>query len=255
MAEITATAARTFTTYLEGAPEGITDWQVRIYDTADNVVVGPAIDDLDTVTAGVTETQVNPDEVLYATTLTAPTPAADYEPDADGRYLYTVAWMSGGVESEPDVLFVTTLVVFATLDQLALRLGKSSSADLTAAQQAQGDSLLELVTALITAAVDQSMEWAAALTPVPAVLRGVCLEAVARVMQNPSGARSESEQLGAYQHSQSFTDNAHGLVLTDAEVMLCRRAVHGRLSGSSRPLTTLDDLIELSETGEIVGSV
>jgi hypothetical protein len=123
---------------------------------------------------------------------------------------------------------------FATLDQLAMRLGQIDATGLTAAQQAQGNMLLGIVTGLVIGAVGRDDDWAASLTTVPAVLTGVCLEACARVMQNPSSARSESETLGQYSHSASFTDGAHGLMLTDAEEMLCRRAVLGALSGSAR---------------------
>lgn len=127
------------------------------------------------------------------------------------------------------------MATFATLADLAVRLGKPTSGDLTAIQQAQGNLLLNLATELIIEAVDRDDTWAAALPAVPVLLRAVTLEVVARVMQNPAGARSESETLGQYQRSQSFSDLANtGLMLTDAEVLLCRRAVIGVTSGSAR---------------------
>lgn len=134
----------------------------------------------------------------------------------------------------------TAAVTFATLDELALRLGKTGSGDLTAAQSAQGAMLLELVTGLIVDAVDRDDTWAATYSPVRRELRAVTLEAVARVMQNPSGARSESETLGQYQHSASYTDHAHGLELTEAEARMCRRAVIGQTSGSACLQSTLN---------------
>lgn len=126
-------------------------------------------------------------------------------------------------------------MAFATLDDLAIRLPgtAATAADLTAKEQAQGEMLLEIASGLVTDAVNHDTAWAASLTPVPAMLRAVTLEIVARVMQNPSGARSESEQLGQYQHSTSFTDSAHGLVITDAEALSCRRSVFGQTSGSA----------------------
>lgn len=123
-------------------------------------------------------------------------------------------------------------ITFATLDELALRLGTTGASELTAAQAAQGHMLLELVTGLIIDAVDRDDTWAATAV-IRRELRAVCLEATARVMQNPSGARSESEQLGQYQRSASYTDHAHGLELTDAEIRMCRRAVIGQVSGSA----------------------
>lgn len=123
------------------------------------------------------------------------------------------------------------MTTFATIDELAIRLGKTGAGDLTAAQAAQGAMLLELVTGMIVSVVGHDDTWATALDPVPVILRAVCLEAAARVMTNPSGARSQSETLGAYQHAESFTDNGHGLLLTDVEIALCRGAL-GSASGS-----------------------
>ncbi len=142
--------------------------------------------------------------------------------------------------------------MFASLNDLAVLLGNASSANLTDAQAAQGTMLLELATGVLTGALGKDDDWAAALDPVPAALRLVCLAMVAPVMQNPGGARSESETLGAYSHSTSYTDDAHGLgELTTAWLAMCRRAVYGRGSATTIPGTTLDLLIELQETGEV----
>lgn len=135
-------------------------------------------------------------------------------------------------------------VTFATLSELALRLGKTSTADLTVAQRAQGQMLLELVTGVIVEVVGRDDDWAATLNPIPHVVRGVCLEAVARVMHtainNPTGMSSESETLGAYSHTTRYGEGggtngntSGGLALTDAEAQMCRRAVLGSLSGSA----------------------
>lgn len=121
---------------------------------------------------------------------------------------------------------------FATRNELAVRLGRNNDTELTTAQQAQADLLLTLATGLVTDAVGKTTTWADALAPVPVVLRAVTLEMVARVMHNPTGARSEMQQLGSAQHSVSFADGAHGLFLTDVEARLCRVAVWGRDSGS-----------------------
>ncbi len=127
------------------------------------------------------------------------------------------------------------MALFATLNDLALRLPgtATSSAGLTAKQSAQGTMLLQSATDVITDAVDRDATWANALSPVPAVLRAVCLEVVARVMQNPDGARSQSETLGQWSYATSYTDAAHGFGLTDREVALCRRAVLGQTCGSA----------------------
>lgn len=144
----------------------------------------------------------------------------------------------------------TAAITFATLDELALRLpgATTTATDLTPKQAAQGQMLLETVTDLIITAVDRDADWAATLNPIARELRAVCLEAVARVMQNPGGARSESETLGAHSYATSYTDGAHGLDLTDREIALCRRAVLGQTSGSAR----VDSILRPGNVGEIV---
>jgi hypothetical protein len=122
---------------------------------------------------------------------------------------------------------------FASLNDVAILLGLESADDLTAIQSAQATLLLTLASGLIIEAMGRDAAWALSLDPVPAVLRAVTLSAVIRVMNNPTGSRSESEQLGQYQHSVSYTDGAHGLVLTDAEIRLCRRQLVGMTSGSA----------------------
>ncbi len=134
---------------------------------------------------------------------------------------------------------------FASLADLAARIGALTDEHVT-----RGTLLLDLATGIIADAVNRAAQ---DITPVPIVLRAVCLEMVARVTNNPTGARSESERLGEYQHTTAFADDAQLLTLTDHEARMCRRAVHGRLSGTSMPATTLDHVIELADTGEIAG--
>jgi hypothetical protein len=144
------------------------------------------------------------------------------------------------------------MTTFASLNDLALLLGNESEDDLTAAQTAQGTMLLELATSVLTGQVGKDDDWAADLDPIPGILRLAVLAMVQPAMQNPTGARSESETLGAYSHTTSYTDGAHGLAFLDGPTLLaCRHAVWGRLSGTSMPATTVDLIIELAETGEI----
>lgn len=138
-------------------------------------------------------------------------------------------------------------MAFATVDEVAIRLGY----DLTEKQVAQAELLLTIATGIIAGALGKDDAWAAALDPVPAILLGVTLDMVAGVMENPGGARSESETLGAYSHTTSYTDGAHGMLLTDDWLRLCRLAVFGRRSGTFMPGTTVDLVLELTETGEI----
>lgn len=147
----------------------------------------------------------------------------------------------------------TAAITFATVDELALRLGTT----LTDTQAATGRMLLEMATGLIIEAVDKTDAWAATLDPIPRYLRAVCLEAVARVSQNPAGVSSESETLGAYSRTSRYefhrgADQPSGLVLTDIEERLCRRAVWGsNTAGARTPPRVLEDVISLWENGDI----
>lgn len=151
---------------------------------------------------------------------------------------------------------------FATLNDLAVVMGRTDEGTFTDAEAAQGTLLLDLATGRIADGVGKDADWAEALTSVPATLRSVTLEAVRRVMgpsiNNPTGVSSESETIGAYSHTVRYGENgssvtaeAAGLEITDDEMRKCRRAVWGRLSATTMPATTLDLVVELAETGEI----
>lgn len=137
---------------------------------------------------------------------------------------------------------------FATLNDLAIRLGRVTSGDLTTAQTAQGNMLLTIATDLIIDAVDRDRDWAAGLVEVPVVLRAVCLEVCARVMTNPAGVRSENEALGAHSHAVSYPDGAGALYLTDRERKLVRGAASVALSGSATLLSLADTIADALPT-------
>lgn len=132
-------------------------------------------------------------------------------------------------------------MALATASEVAARLGGD---EFTGAKLAQATSLIGLASGLVLDAVDKTTEWATAqAAEIPAALNAVTIEAVARVMANPAGARSQSKTLGQFTSSTSWADANTGLVLTDAEVTRCRRAVYGLASGSARPRSVLDDLL------------
>lgn len=139
---------------------------------------------------------------------------------------------------------------FATLDDLAVRLGRLDSSALTATQQAQGTLLLTLASGLIREAGGKLYDWDP--DPESIVLRAICLEACARVMTNPAGVRTESETLGQHQHSVSYPDGHSAVYLTPREAKLVR-GVAGGGSATTIPATTVDLLIELRDTGELAG--
>lgn len=130
------------------------------------------------------------------------------------------------------------MTMFATLDQLAIRLSKTDADEFTAAQAAQGELLLELATGLIAHAVDETAAWAEALDPVPDALVSTCLDVCVRAiggLAGGGGVASETETLGAYSHTTRYASSdsggsgadSTGLALTAAEERRVRRAVTG----------------------------
>lgn len=133
------------------------------------------------------------------------------------------------------------MATFATADDITGRLGRS----LTDAETTQVATLLELATLLIAEAAGKDQDWADALTEIPGPLRLICIEAVFRVLQNPAGAASITETLGAYSYTErhdSQAATAVGLALTEPEERRVARAVWGTNSASALAQTAADDL-------------
>jgi hypothetical protein len=127
-------------------------------------------------------------------------------------------------------------MAFATTDNIADRLGR----DLSAGEQQSVTLLIEGAQAVIAAACDKDDAWAEALDPVPKIVRTVAIELVCRAVANPNSLQSLQEGLGQHNYSARFRDC--GILLTPHEELLVRRAVFGTSSGSSRPLSTIDEL-------------
>jgi hypothetical protein len=129
---------------------------------------------------------------------------------------------------------------FATAEDVATRLGRS----LTPTEAATAEMLLAGATAVIADAAGKSDQWADSLEPVPQILSQLAVELVNRVLSNPTGAASVSEQLGAYGQTTSWRSIADGsgLTLTPTEASLVRRAVYGQASASAPLQSVLDDL-------------
>lgn len=133
-------------------------------------------------------------------------------------------------------------MAFATVDQVAVRAGR----DLTAPEQEMATALLDAAAGLIADAVGQDDAWITGLDPVPSILSTVSVEAVWRVLTNPSGAIVTMEQLGAYQHSETWGSPRVGaaqlgLALTKTEERQVRRAVNGRLTATTLESPYSDD--------------
>jgi hypothetical protein len=125
---------------------------------------------------------------------------------------------------------------------------RSRGRELSATEAATAEMLIEAATGEIAAAADKTDAWADDLTPVPRIIKFICIEAVHRVMSNPKSLRSQSETLGAFQHSESYqADSAAGsaIHLTEREVLMVRREVYGRTSGSGRAESTASEIHDL----------
>lgn len=137
-------------------------------------------------------------------------------------------------------------MAWPTNADIALRLAR----DLSAAEEAQADLLLEQAIAAVADACGLDDDWAAALTPIPAALAGLVIELVARTMAVPIGVRSTQEQLGQYSHTESYPDAfAGGLQLTDVEERRARRIVFGSNTATTRAESILNDVYDLDDTG------
>ena len=134
-------------------------------------------------------------------------------------------------------------MAIATIDDVAARMGLT----FTVAQEAQAELLLESATGIVAAAAGKDDDWAAALSPVPAVVKAITVEMVRRAMVNPSGLSSSSEQLGQYQYSEGYRQGAGELSITETERLQLRRAVWGTLAAGWRADTLADHLCRNSD--------
>jgi len=91
-------------------------------------------------------------------------------------------------------------VAFATVTDVATRQGRT----FTSTEEDQVTLLIELATAAIADAALKDDAWAAALTPVPDIIKGLTIELVGRAMANYEGLTSSSEQIGSYQYMKSY---------------------------------------------------
>jgi hypothetical protein len=132
-------------------------------------------------------------------------------------------------------------MAFASLDDIKARAARP----FTATDEAAASMLLEGAQAVIEASVEKTEEEMGA--SVPEILRFVAIEVVVRAMANPQGLASQSETLGVYSHTERFSggDTVNSLILTKAEELMARRAVHGRVSGTGEAESLASDFCVL----------
>jgi len=161
---------------------------------------------------------------------------------ADGWYIIRWVDAAGSTFDSDPVNYAAggTSARFATVSDVAIRQGKT----FTAAESATVTLLLEMATAAIAAGADKSDAWAAALDPVPTIIKGLTIELVGRALANPSGLYSQSETVGSYSNSQSFSKEVPAaFVLTDLERRVVRRTV-GSLNYNVRTPTATEAYLE-----------
>lgn len=131
-------------------------------------------------------------------------------------------------------------MAFATVSDVATRQGRT----FTTAEENQATLLIELATAAIADAALKDDAWAAALTPVPDIIKGLTVELVGRAMANSEGLTSQSETIGSYQYMKSYNKEATAaFALTNIERRIVRRTV-GSLNYEVRTPTATKDYLE-----------
>ena len=128
---------------------------------------------------------------------------------------------------------------FATAADVGTRLLR----ELTDAEEAAVELVLDDITSQIIAEVGRDEDWANELDPVPAYLKAICVEKAISAIANPSNLASSSETLGAHSFSQTFPRAGDGgAILSDDECRRVREAVYGSGIASPRMESVLDDI-------------
>lgn len=172
---------------------------------------------------------------VYSATITAPAVAGEY----------LILWQIDGESVASEELTATgsappppsTTLTFASADDVRVRLARATFSD---DEETHVEMLLNLVANRILEEVDQAEAWAVALEAVPSAFRTTSIEAVARVLLNPNGVRSQQRMIGRVTLQQSWADVSASLDLTDREIERCRRAVFGLLSAGVPVASQLD---------------
>ena len=185
----------------------------RLIDDYDGTIITPESPD------GIIEIDDGHDAYLrrYDRPFTAPASAGTYL--AIWRHLFEehaqTVIVSGSVDD----------IAFATVDDVAARLGRA----LLPTEALEAPWLLNMSCAVIADAAGYDDGWASRLNPVPQLLRMLSVILVCRALANPSEYTSTTEKIGAYNFQAA---RAMNFELSDAEVLMVRRAVHGRTTVS-----------------------
>lgn len=148
---------------------------------------------------------------------------------------YIAIWRYYSEETAQYVVVGTSATMaFASVEDIAARMARALTADETSA----ATLLVQIATAVIADAAGYDDGWAIMLDPVPQLLRGLTIELVCRALQNPGQYAQVTQTVGAY--SFSGRQNTVGMNLSDAEVLMVRRAIHGRTSDSAHVASSFE---------------
>lgn len=140
--------------------------------------------------------------------------------------------------------------MFATTEDVATRLGR----ELTDAERYQVSGALTAVGGFICSAADRQPDWEP--DPTPAYFKELSIQKAIAALVNPANLASQSEQLGAFQHSETFQRSQDGgLTLSDDEGRAVRDAAYGTGAGSARTRAVVDDVFDYADDGELNDSV
>lgn len=151
--------------------------------------------------------------------------------DSEARYIRVVFVDDYDNEDITEPVALAPTPQLATVTDVRNRLARP----LTEPEETQVGSLITAATVNILNAVDKDADWT--IPPeIKPLLAMLCVEVVSRAMSNPQAIGQESETLGAYSHTTTYAREipGSGLLLTNVEELLIRRAVWGTNAGTAR---------------------
>jgi hypothetical protein len=151
--------------------------------------------------------------------------------DPSQTYVRVVFLDDDGNQEITGPVLTSPAVPLASVGDVQVRLGRN----LSDAEEAQVNLLLTVATTNIINAVDKDEAWEIPPTVKP-LLSMMCVELVTRAMANPQALGQISETIGARSYTTTFPREipGSGIMLTELEELMLRRAVWGQNAGTER---------------------
>lgn len=130
-----------------------------------------------------------------------------------------------------DPVPVAETPALATVSDVQVRLARN----LSESEEAQVSFLLNVATTNIFNAVDKDADWVIPPAVKP-LMSMMCVELATRAMSNPQALGQISETIGARSYTTTFPREipGSGIMLTELEELMLRRAVWGQNAGTER---------------------